>query len=221
MGSRAFYAQFLQDPQLDAGDIIERGWFGYYEIDHRTTPADAIVMSWDTSFGANEGNDYSVCTEWEIRGEYLLLIRVFRAKLDYPTLRTVALERARLRGAHYVLIEKAASGLGLAPDIRRADIPGQVVSITPRGDKRMRFEMASTLIEAGRMLLPDDNPPWLDGYLRELLGFPGGRYDDQVDSTSQFLNWVRNRQFQPRREGQRPQRARPNRQRTRRRPRLS
>ena len=31
---------------------------------------------------------------------------------------------------------------------------------------------------------------WLDGFLHELLAFPYGQHDDQVDSVSQFLNWA-------------------------------
>jgi phage terminase large subunit-like protein len=31
--------------------------------------------------------------------------------------------------------------------------------------------------------------PWLDDFLEELRAFPNGQYDDQVDSTSQFLTW--------------------------------
>jgi len=27
-------------------------------------------------------------------------------------------------------------------------------------------------------------------YLEELSAFPTGQYDDQVDSTTQFLNWI-------------------------------
>lgn len=33
--------------------------------------------------------------------------------------------------------------------------------------------------------------PWLDDFKSELLQFPNGRHDDQVDSMSQFLNWKR------------------------------
>ena len=39
------------------------------------------------------------------------------------------------------------------------------------------------------MLLPRE-APWLDTFLSEILAFPGSRHDDQVDSLSQFLNWV-------------------------------
>ena len=31
---------------------------------------------------------------------------------------------------------------------------------------------------------------WLPEFNRELLAFPNGRYDDQVDSMTQFLDWI-------------------------------
>jgi hypothetical protein len=35
-----------------------------------------------------------------------------------------------------------------------------------------------------------EGAPWLDGFKTELLAFPRGRYDDQVDALSQFLEWL-------------------------------
>jgi hypothetical protein len=32
--------------------------------------------------------------------------------------------------------------------------------------------------------------PWLPDYVNELTSFPGSRYDDQVDSTAQTLQYV-------------------------------
>ena len=32
--------------------------------------------------------------------------------------------------------------------------------------------------------------PWLQDFQTEILQFPHGRHDDQVDSLSQFLSWV-------------------------------
>jgi hypothetical protein len=33
--------------------------------------------------------------------------------------------------------------------------------------------------------------PWLAEYLHEMTVFPNGRFDDQVDSTSQALDWAK------------------------------
>ena len=44
-------------------------------------------------------------------------------------------------------------------------------------------------IEAGHVHLPKD-AHWLGTFLMELLAFPNGANDDQVDSVSQFLIWM-------------------------------
>ena len=44
-------------------------------------------------------------------------------------------------------------------------------------------------MEAGHLLLPKESP-WLAVFLEELLAFPRGKHDDQVDTVSQFLKWA-------------------------------
>ena len=56
----------------------------------------------------------------------------------------------------------------------------------------MRLASISTYMESGLMVLPKD-APWLGEFESELLGFPATRYDDQVDSLSQYFGWVRER----------------------------
>lgn len=43
--------------------------------------------------------------------------------------------------------------------------------------------------ETGRVFILYD-APWLDHYLLELVMFPQGRFDDQVDNTSQALSYI-------------------------------
>ena len=57
----------------------------------------------------------------------------------------------------------------------------------PRFDKQARFLAQSARFEAGQVFVPQD-APWLAGWMSELLAFPNGRHDDQVDSTSQALD---------------------------------
>jgi hypothetical protein len=35
--------------------------------------------------------------------------------------------------------------------------------------------------------------PWLSGLKSELLGFPNVKHDDQIDSVSQALSWIKGR----------------------------
>ena len=52
--------------------------------------------------------------------------------------------------------------------------------------------MQSPKFETGQALLPRE-APWLATYINELLAFPNGRYDDQVDSTAHALDWLTSR----------------------------
>jgi predicted phage terminase large subunit-like protein len=50
----------------------------------------------------------------------------------------------------------------------------------------MRMSAQSARIEAGSVLLPK-HAAWIDEFRRELLAFPAGRHNDQVDAFSQAL----------------------------------
>jgi predicted phage terminase large subunit-like protein len=54
----------------------------------------------------------------------------------------------------------------------------------------MRLHSQSDLFENGFVYLPSQ-ANWLADYIRELISFPGVKYDDQVDSTAQALHYMR------------------------------
>ena len=61
--------------------------------------------------------------------------------------------------------------------------------LPPSGtDKVMRLHAQTALFESGNILSPK-SAFWLPRYLRELAAFPGGKFDDQVDSTTQALQY--------------------------------
>jgi predicted phage terminase large subunit-like protein len=62
----------------------------------------------------------------------------------------------------------------------------------PGNDKIMRLHAQTAWLENGLVLLPR-TAPWLADYVTELTGFPGTKYDDQVDSTTQALDHLRAR----------------------------
>ena len=61
-------------------------------------------------------------------------------------------------------------------------------------EKKIRMSTTSNLIENGQVYLPE-KAPWLATY--EMATFNHGKHDDQVDSTSQALNWFKTRAFEP------------------------
>ena len=46
------------------------------------------------------------------------------------------------------------------------------------------------MIENGFVHIPE-TAPWLAEYVHEMTVFPKGKYDDQVDSTARFLDWIK------------------------------
>lgn len=191
MGSFNFQAQYLQRPIPEAGQLVKREWLQTYDHDPLDADYDSIVQSWDTAAVPGRHNDYTVGLTFGIRGGDFHLLDVCRGQYDYPTLRRTVINRARRFNALQILVEKATVGIGLVQDLR-AHTHLRPIAIPPRGDKVQRLAICSHAIEAGRLHLPC-NAPWLGGFLEEVLSFPDGRYDDQVDALTQFLKWALSR----------------------------
>ncbi|MCB9617761.1 MAG: phage terminase large subunit, partial [Sandaracinus sp.] len=188
MGSAAFSAQYQQRPVPPEGALVKRGWFRAFAKPPEKQKGDQIVQSWDTASKADRTSDFSVCSTWLKKGKEYYLLDVLRVRLEYPDLRRKILSQSKHFGADLVLIEDASSGASLSQDLRRE--PGIYVKpIKPEGDKIVRLEARTAVIEAGHVWLPE-SAPWLADFLDEILAFPGGRFDDQVDSFSQFLTWA-------------------------------
>ena len=199
IGSLMFSAQYQQRPVPLDGNLIRREWFRVYDQLPQKEPSGRIVQSWDVATMTGEANDFSVCTTWLIDKADFYLIDVFRGRLQYPDLRRKVVSLAAQHGASTVLIEKAGPGMQLLQDLQRDTPPGmnRLIGLKPEGSKADRMAAQSAKIEAGHVHLPRD-AEWLDSFLLELLAFPRGKHDDQVDSVSQFLNWTaRRRYFEP------------------------
>jgi hypothetical protein len=93
-----------------------------------------------------------------------------------------------------VLIEDKASGTQLIQELVAEGLHA-VTRYQPQADKVMRMYAQTAVpgldpgIENGFVHVPD-TAPWLAQYLHELTTF-NGRYDDQVDSTAQMLDWFK------------------------------
>ncbi|MGB8042704.1 MAG: phage terminase large subunit [Pseudolabrys sp.] len=189
IGSLKFSAQYQQRPVPLEGNLIRRGWFRSYDhLPHDS--AKRIVQRWDIAMMTGDANDYSVCTTWWLIKADFYLVDVFRARLQYPDLRRKLANLAAKHGAGTILIENAGPGMALLQDLRRDPPRGmpRPIGWKPEGSKMDRMVAQSAKIEAGHIHLPKQ-ADWLDIFLHELLAFPTGRHDDQVDSVSQLLKW--------------------------------
>lgn len=190
LGTYAFSAQYLQAPVPIDGGGIKWSWFSRY--DDLPTGRGHYVQSWDIAVKDGPNNDYSVCTTWLVDGSSYYLVSVDRERLLFPDLLKRAAANARQYRPRTILIEDAGPGASLIQQLRadrEAGIP-QPIGCRPVGDKYSRMAAETPVIEAGQVYLPNA-AAWLDEFRKEIVQFPGGRYDDQVDSMSQFLLWQR------------------------------
>jgi predicted phage terminase large subunit-like protein len=116
---------------------------------------------------------------------------VFRQRLNYPDRKRKVRQLADMHRADKILIEDKASGTQLIQELKAGCVFGVVPCEPPPGnDKIMRLHAQTGWFENGFVFLPI-RARWLADYVMELTGFPGTKYDDQVDSTTQALSYLK------------------------------
>lgn len=198
MGSYLFAAQYQQDPVPELGNIFRKDWFQLIDVNAMPSLGGSIVQSWDTGIKTTAGHDWSVCITARIVDQRIYIIDLWRGRLEYPDLERKCIELARFHKAQTILIEDRASGQQLIQSLRgrRPEGVPLPIGVNPTQDKVTRATGVSSMAEAGHLFLPN-GAPWLGAYTTEMTAFPQGRFDDQVDASTQLLDWARSRLFVP------------------------
>lgn len=204
--------QLQQNPSPEGGGIIKKNWFKWWK---KSTPPmiDHTILSIDTALEAKEENAYSAALTFGLfRDDYnvanLILLSMFRARLEYPELRKIIQRMAvdyrdddlkkpiRPDGAHkpdVVLIEAKASGISLIQDLMRGGIIATRFDPSKFGDKIQRVRQVTHLIENGKIWVPAKPPdftrlrPFADIFIEECGLFPASDSRDLVDCLTQCL----------------------------------
>ena len=188
IGSTAFAAQYQQQPVPAKGNVVKAEWLQTYSD---LPEKGKIVQSWDTASKTDERHDWSVCITARVDGRKAYIVDVWREKVEFSELWKAVKRLAHKWRPRSLLIEDAGNGTALIQRLRN-DNPDNVPSPLarkPKLDKLSRLDAASSMIEAGDLLLPKE-AAWLAQFKEELLGFPSTRHDDQVDALSQLMNWI-------------------------------
>lgn len=186
-------AQYQQAPTSDTAAIVKREWWQIWEKDD-PPHCDFILQSWDTAFEKTQRADYSACTTWGVfyhpddnglEQANIILLNAFRDRMEFPTLKRVAVEEYRDWEPDSIIIEKKASGAPLIYEMRAMGIPVQEFTPSRGNDKISRLNACSDLFASGRVWAPATH--WAEEVIDEVASFPGGEHDDYVDSTSLAL----------------------------------
>jgi predicted phage terminase large subunit-like protein len=187
IGSRIFAAQYQQEPTPPDGNMIKAGWLGRYENSPAARKFRHVVLSCDPAGKASARNDYTAITVCGIDAKSIHILHVTRGHWTMmQMLERIVFLAAEWKGER-ILVEDTSSGMGLIQLLREKPRLN-VIGRQPHGDKETRMSRHQARFEAGRILLPKE-ATWLAEFETELLAFPSGRYDDQVDSLLQLLDW--------------------------------
>ena len=186
LGEANFSAQYQQNPSAAVGELIKNEHLRYFD----ELPEGHLrrTLSFDTATKVGPNSSYTVCLVIFTDGRRHYVYDVLRARLDPVQARDAALGLIQHYKPMRILVEDASSGPGLAkmleehhhhPDLR------------PTGglSKEERLEPRLHMFAENRVLVRN-NQVWTTDFTSELLRFPFGKFDDQVDALTQYLNWV-------------------------------
>ena len=185
IGSMQFSAQYMQEPVPPEGNLVHREWLRFYE--ERPPDIGVLVATWDTASTIEEHSSYSVGMLWGAVEENYYLLELLRGRFEAPDLRRKIIEHNAMWKPDATLIEDTELGRSLHQDLRKTERLRTLLR-SPRYDKKARLLAQLARFEDGQVHLPKD-APWLSCYVDELLAFPRSRHNDQVDATSQVLDY--------------------------------
>ena len=187
MGPVAFSAQYQQAPIPPGGLIFKREWLHETGQPATSGAAQRIIISWDIALSETESGDYSVGVVLLRDRDKFHVLEVMRGRWRFDELKRRVIDSQRRYGGTLV-IEDSPISKGLIQTLRENSI--NVVSIKPTTDKRARAIAQSDLFAGGSISL-QARAAWLQEFKAELLAFPGGKHDDQVDALTQGLAYGR------------------------------
>jgi predicted phage terminase large subunit-like protein len=192
IGPRDWSALYQQNPVSDEGDYFSRDMIRYFENDEIDTSQLNYYCAWDLAIGQRDRNDYSVGIVVGV-DEYdnLFVVDVVRGKYDgfelveqildlYETWRPgiVGIERGHIEMALGPFLQKRTRERGL----NEAYFKDLKVG---KRDKEARARAIQGRMQQGMVYFPKD-AIWTGPMVAELLRFPNGTHDDQVDA----LAWI-------------------------------
>ena len=196
LSSTVFAAQYQQTPETPDGSLFKRRYFNTVAEAPPIHLKGAWIVSIDSALSTSETADYSALTLVYTCGQIYYVMDAQRGRWDYETLKIKAMRFIERYGKKLTfVVEASGSGIPLILALRRAGV--HCFDHVPKQDKITRAAVVLPIVEAGRVRILDkpDHNAWVEGFINELVTFPHGRYDDQVDSLVQLLRWAERRYY--------------------------
>lgn len=196
LGSAGYSGQHQQDPTAAAGNKFKRAWFQYFTVEGadyvlkarhgiRRVPIRTCnrIAIGDFAFSIKTTADFTVIGTFDITPDGdMLIVSWLRKRMEDPDVERAVISVWDIDNPLYVGIENKQNG---ATIIQRLIAAGKVRvrAIEADTDKITRSIPAQVDMENGKIFLPD-GAAWLPDFEAEILRFPNGVRDDQVDVLS-------------------------------------
>jgi predicted phage terminase large subunit-like protein len=188
---RTFATQDQQEPAPDSGIVFLREWWQYRGVPR--AKYDQIITSWDFAVEGNADSDYNVGICLGKAGADIDVLDVFRARVPFTQQQQSLVNfAAKHPYATRHLVEKKANGPAIISSLQ-SKVAG-LIAVEPQGSKLQRADAATPECESKNVYLIE-GAPWVFDFVEELVIFPNGANDDQVDAFSQGVNWLRGHNY--------------------------
>jgi len=185
LGQYEIAAQLQQRPAPVEGGLIKLKNIRLFKSINEKI--DYYIQSWDTAFKTGKENDFSVCTTWGVSKTSYYLVDRYKSKVEFPDLKKIVIALANQYNPSTILVEDKASGQSLIQELKR-DTRLPIKPIKVDVDKIARVNASLTVLEENAYVKEDAE--WVKDYLDNLLVFPNGAHDDDIDSTTQALMYL-------------------------------
>lgn len=192
IGPRNWASLYMQQPAPEEGAIFQHQWFRHYRREGENLVTKDSVRhnphTWrrfatmDVAVTGKTSGDWTVLAVWaQAPGGALFLMHLDRVRLETPRLFPLIADARSRHGASVVYVESNGVGLPVFQMAEAQKLP--VRAVDQHKDKVARAEAATPWFARGDVVFPAD-APWLSTLESELLEFPHGTWDDQVDALS-------------------------------------
>jgi len=190
MGPFNFASQYQQRPETPEGVLIKRKYINVIDPPHHLATGGYSWVSIDSALSISETADYSAISLGHSNRDGHYVYGAERGRWDYETLRAKALAYTRRYRDLTFIVEAAGSGISLIQYLMQSR--QRCFSYRPKHDKQARAAVVLPIFLDGRVIIVNKQGEnsWVEPYINELVSFPHGRFDDQVDSLVQALNWA-------------------------------
>ncbi len=203
IGEVSFSALQQQRPTPASGLIFQMDQIRYYtgpefpikENDGSMVPTlpakfDEVFQSWDMSFKDESTSDFVSGQVWARRGADAYFLDRINKRLSFTdSIAAVLLMSAHWPKALLKLVEDKANGPAIISTLKSKI--GGMKPVTPEGDKVSRAWSVTPLYEGGNVWFPHPKyKAWVATVTTQMMQFPFGAHDDDVDAMVQALRKV-------------------------------